>query len=320
MGCSGPPPSIPRQDKIGVAAPHPRLPRRGIKTKTGLLAQAPVHRDPRRCPGMAPFLKPPERRFLKGGGGGKQHPPTPPPEGGQRLWRGSGGSSTAAPLPRSGDGGSSDRAAAPGGPAGPLRRHRGGSAVARPGRAGCGRAALRPSPLLRQQRCPRVPSRPPPPPPPGTSPACKTLSGFSNVKDGDNFKPLKPDGVSSPSFSDCKAPRLATRCADSPHPPKKEGDRPLGEGAGSGREGKRQDPRPAAGPERGERPPAGSPRPRLASYLQNGEALSDTTLTFCQVYFTCYTQTIQTGKNRNISQWSMYWYKLFSSTDVTEQI
>lgn len=77
MGCSGPPPSIPRQDKIGVAAPHPRLPRRGIKTKTGLLAQAPVHRDPRRCPGMAPFLKPPERRFLKGGGGeaASPHPP-----------------------------------------------------------------------------------------------------------------------------------------------------------------------------------------------------------------------------------------------------
>lgn len=187
----------------------------------------------------------------------------------------------------------------------------------RQGRLRAGSAApLASAPPAKVSPCP-VPS---PPPPPGTSPACKTLSGFSNVKDGDNFKPLKPDGVSSPSFSDCKAPRLATRCADSPHPPKKEGDRPLGEGAGSGREGKRQDPRPAAGPERGERPPAGSPRPRLASYLQNGEALSDTTLTFCQVYFTCYTQTIQTGKNRNISQWSMYWYKLFSSTDVTEQI
>lgn len=93
-----------------------------------------------------------------------------------------------------------------------------------------------------------------PPPPPGISPACKMLSGFVSVKDGDNYKLLKPHGVSCPSFSDCKPPRSARRCVHSPlcSPPQKLGGR-----AGCCRRGRRQVTRPGRlARQRGELPPA----------------------------------------------------------------
>lgn len=145
-----------------------------------------------------------------------------------------------------------------GGTAGPRQ----GSA--RPGKAsgGCGRAALRPAPLLRQPRHPR--------PAPGTSPASKVLSGFLGVKHRDNYKPLKTDGVSSPSFTGCKPPRLATRCKHCPlrssTPPSKGQTRGKAEQLCQGEQRRDSRSRLPAGRERA-RPPASSTWSRPIPYF-----------------------------------------------------
>lgn len=101
-----------------------------------------------------------------------------------------------------------------------------------------------------------------PRPAPGTSPACEVLSGFLSVKHRDNYKPLKTDGVSSHSFTDCKPPRSATRCKHCPlrssSPPKK--GQTQGKRTGSVRESSGGTPAQslAVGRERAS-PPASSP-------------------------------------------------------------
>lgn len=154
---------------------------------------------------MAPFPKPTGRCFLRGAA---------PLEGQQRWCRGSGGFSAAAPPQR-----------------GRLLRGKG----TRPGTwlSTAGAPPAQPPPRGGEgrrgeaaggQRC--ASKGAPRPPTPGTSPACKMLSGFLSVKDRDNFKPLKPDGLSSICLP-----------ARSTHSPKKDkcrarGPAPAGRGGG----------------------------------------------------------------------------------------
>lgn len=177
----------------------PRFPNRGTESKPGLLPPAPadsVHAGG----GPAPVAKPT---------GGCLYRDRVPGRSQRERWRCRSGGS--APAHRAS---CSPRGARLGGTEG-LRQ---GSP--RRGRRGEAAGGQRGAPRL----CSASDGKPRPAP--GTSPACKVLSGFLSVKRRDNYKPLKTDGVSSPSFTHCKPPRLATRYKRCPlrssTPPKRE--------------------------------------------------------------------------------------------------
>lgn len=176
----------------------PRFPNRGTESKPGLLSPAPAD-SVQAGGGPAPVPKPT---------GGCLYRDRVPGRSQRERWRCRSGGS--APARRAS---CSPKGARLGGTEG-LRQ---GSP--RRGRRGEAAGGQRGAPRLCSA------SDGTPRPAPGTSPACKVLSGFLSVKRWDNYKPLKTDGVSSPSFTHCKPPRLATRYKRCPlrssTPPKK---------------------------------------------------------------------------------------------------